>query len=274
MRQAHPIMRASEVRISVIMPSYNSGMYIAEALDSALSQRPAPFEVIVQDGGSTDGTLETLRSFGPSVTWQSQPDSGQSQALNRAIARSRGEVVVWLNADDMLTPGALAAAADAFVRAPGAEFVYGDFEVIRENGTTLRHFTSSEYGRRRVFWRGTYIFSGAMFLRRSLLERVGPFDESLHTCMDLDYLLRLDGARWVHIPLPVARFRMNDAAKSNTIRRQFIRESHAVRRRAASNSIVLRFATPLLTLRDAIVLASTPARHSRVWSAARRRRRL
>lgn len=265
---------SAPIRISVVMPSLNSGAFIAEALKSALDQVPPPHEVIVQDGGSADETLEILATLGPKVSWRSEPDRGQSDALNRAIAQATGDVVIWLNADDMLAPGAFAAALGALERHADADFVYGDFEMTRSDGVTIRRFRSSPYDPNRVFTHGCYIFSGAIFYRRKLMDRVGPFDDALHACMDYDYLLRLGNAQGVHVGQIVARFRMRDGAKSSTMRRRFLRESHALRWRTARGSNPRRALTLLLDARDAVLLWTQPLRLTRAWSAVRRGKRL
>jgi glycosyltransferase involved in cell wall biosynthesis len=261
-------------RISVVVPSFNSAVFLREALESALSQEPPPYELIVQDGGSTDGSVEILRSFGDRVQWRSEPDDGQSQALNMAIAAATGDVVVWLNADDLLVPGAFAAVEGAYREHPDADFVYGDYDMIRADGSVMRRFQSSPYDPERVFTHGCYIFSGAIFFQRYLLRRVGRFDERLHACMDLDYLLRIGDVRTVHLGMTVARFRRSGFGKSNRIRQTFLREGHAVRKRAAGDSRRRRLMGLLVDARDLVALASEPLRHTRAWSAVRRSKRL
>jgi glycosyltransferase involved in cell wall biosynthesis len=261
-------------KISVVVPSYNSAAFLREALESAVSQEPPPHEVIVQDGGSRDGSVEILRSFGDRVHWRSEPDGGQANALNMAIAAATGDVVVWLNADDLLLPGAFAALEKAYAEHPDAEFVYGNYDMIRSDGTIMREFRSSPYNPNRVFTHGCYIFSGAMFFRRDLLDRVGPFDERLHACMDLDYLLRIGDVRAVHLGVTVARFRRSGLGKSSRIRRTFLLEAHAIRKRAAGRSRRRRFVGLLVDARDLIALASEPLPYTRAWSAVRRTKRL
>jgi glycosyltransferase involved in cell wall biosynthesis len=258
------------LQISVVIPSWNAGPYIRAAIESALSQEPPPFEIVVQDGGSTDDTIAIVDSFGPPVSLRSEPDRGQADALNRAIARVTGDVVVWLNADDLLAPGANAAALALFESRPELDFVYGDFDVVDADGAVLRHYRSSAYDVRRVFTRGCYIFSGAIFYRRSLLEKVGPFDVHLHGCMDFDYLLRLEGARWASTRRAMAQFRMSGGGKSSTMRSQFLRESHAVRWRHAGRSARRRLLTLILDIEMAIALWTQPLRLTRAWLSMRR----
>jgi glycosyltransferase involved in cell wall biosynthesis len=266
--------RSLPLRISVVVPSFNTGAYLEQALDSALTQQPPPAEVIVQDGGSTDQSLDILRGFGDAIDWRSEPDSGQSDALNRAIARASGDVVIWLNADDVLVPGAFAAAIEAFRRDPDAQFAFGDFDMIRADGSVVRRYRSSPYRADRVFSHGCYIFSGAIFYRRELLDRIGPFDNGLHACMDFDYLIRLGEARPVQLGVTVTRFRMSGSGKSSQMRWRFLKESHAIRWRASGRSARLRGLTLLLDVYAAFSLWTQPVRLSGVWSAVRRGKRL
>ncbi len=254
------------VRISVIVPSYNSGRYLRAALASALDQHPRPYEVLVQDGGSTDDALAILRSFGERVTWVSQPDDGQSDALNRALARATGDVVIWLNADDRLVPGALAAATAAFERDPDLAFAYGDFDMIDGSDAVMRRYRSSQYSWDRVYARGCYIFSGSLFVRREILMEIGAFDASLRACMDLDLLLRMHAAgRSQHLGNTIGQFRMHDASKSSTIALVFLREAFRVRRRHAGHSPWLWILALWTTIRSAMMSALAPLRYSSRW---------
>jgi glycosyltransferase involved in cell wall biosynthesis len=253
-------------RISVIIPSYNSGAFLREALFSVLDQVPRPHEVVVQDGGSTDDTLEILRSFGERIAWVSAPDGGQSDALNRALARATGDVILWLNADDLLLPGAIAAATAAFALDASLDFAYGDFDMIDGAGRLMRRYASSGYSWERVFARGCYIFSGSLFVRRDLLDAIGGYDQSLHACMDLDLMLRLRAAgRSRHLGMTIARFRMHDTSKSSTIGLAFLREGFQVRRRYAHRSPRLWLIALWATTRTAVVEVMAPLRYSARW---------
>jgi len=268
------MMSTGPVRISVVVPSYNFGRYLRDALRSALEQDPAPWEVVVQDGGSSDETLDVLGEFGSAVAWVSAPDGGQADALNKAIARTSGDVIVWLNADDLLLPGAFEQAARAFEADPAADLVYGGFLLVDGNGRVMKEYDSSPYDPGRIFTHGCYIFSGSMFLRRSLIDRVGPFDPALRACMDLDFLLRLGPVKAIRLATPTAAFRISGAGKSSTIRRIFLVESFRVRRRAARGSPRLMLTAVLAAGRDAVALATQPLRHSSFWLARRPRKTL
>lgn len=262
-------------KISVLVPSYQSARFLREALESALHQVPPPHEVVVQDGGSNDGTLDILRSFGDRVMWASGPDQGQADALNLVLARSTGDVVVWLNADDILLPGSIEAATSVFSIYPNLAFAYGDFEMIDASGTVIRSYRSNPYSWNRAFRRGCYIFSGSIFIRRHTLLDIGGFDNELTACMDLDLLLRLGSTgQSIQLPLPIAQFRFHDASKSSTIGSQFLREAFRIRRRYVGFSLRLWLIALQALARDSILSALAPLRYSSLWPRHKRSKTL
>lgn len=259
-------LEAEPPRISVIVPSYNSGAFLREALNSAIDQDPQPCEVLVQDGGSTDNTLEILRSLGERVHWISERDGGQGDAINNALRRASGDIVVLLNADDVLLPGSLASATTAFGQDPDLAFAYGDFDMIDGAGAVMRRYRSSEYSWDRVYARGCYIFIGSLFIRRSALIDIGGLDASLRACMDLELLLRLESAgRSRHLGRTIGQFRMHQASKSSTIGLVFLREGFRVRRRYAGRSPRLWLIALWATARSALMEVMAPLRYSSRW---------
>ena len=257
---------AASPRISVIIPSYDSGAFLRQALTSVLDQVQRPYEVLVQDGGTTDATLDILRLFGDRVAWVSAPDDGQSDALNRALARATGDVVLWLNADDMLLPGAIASASAAFASDRDLAFAYGDFDIIDAAGVLVRRYQSSEYSWNRVYARGCYIFSGSLFVRRQHLVTIGGWDASLRACMDFDFLLRLAAAgRSTPLGRTIGQLRMHDSNKSATMLRVFLREGLRVRRRYARRSPRLWLIALRAASLSGVALATTRLRLSPRW---------
>jgi glycosyltransferase involved in cell wall biosynthesis len=253
-------------RISIIVPSFNSGTFLREALTSALDQDPPPYEVLVQDGGSTDETLEILRSFGKRVAWVSRPDQGQADAMNKALARASGDVVLLLNADDVILPGSLAAATAMFKREHDIAFAYGDFDMIDGVGTLIRRYRSSEYSWDRVYSRGCYIFIGSLFIRRQVLVEIGGYDDSLRACMDFDLLLRLgDAGRSRHLGRTIGRLRMHGSNKSSRMVSAFLREGFGVRRRYARRSPRLWFVALRAAVALVVLWATVPMRLSSRW---------
>jgi glycosyltransferase involved in cell wall biosynthesis len=253
-------------RISVLIPSFNSARFLRQALASVLDQVPVPQEVLVQDGGSTDDTIDILRAYEGRVAWVSAPDEGQSDALNRALARSTGDVVLWLNADDLLLPGAIAAASAAFAINPDLSFAYGDFDIIDGDGVLVRTYQSSVYSWDRVFARGCYIFSGSLFIRRQALAEIGGFEARLSACMDLDLLLRLGATgRSMHVGRTIGQYRMHDDTKSSTMGLIFLREALRVRLRHAGGSPRLWLIALGAAIWGALMRATYGLRYSRLW---------
>jgi glycosyltransferase involved in cell wall biosynthesis len=195
--------------LSVLTPSFQYGRFLGDALASVLEQNGLEVEHIVQDGGSTDGTVELLRAAPPGVRWVSEPDGGQSDALNRALARARGEWVAWLNADEFYLPGGLARLLDA-AKETGADVVYGDCVFVDEQGRVLRLVPQHRFYRRILEQFGPFIASCATIFRREVLGET-PWDPAVERVMDWDLYLRLAaaGARFHWIPYPVGAFRVH-----------------------------------------------------------------
>jgi glycosyltransferase involved in cell wall biosynthesis len=257
--------------ISVVMPSLNSGLYIGEAIQSVLGQEHSELELLIQDGGSADATPDIVRAFDdPRISWMSEPDSGQSDALNRAIRRSSGEWILWLNADDMLSEGALVRIGP-FLASAQRGFVHGDFGMIDVNGRIVKRYVCSPVTVERLLRRGAYVFSGSVLVNRALVRAVGDFDPGLHFCMDYDWLLRLAKASEAHYePGIVAFLREHPESKGRTKPWGFWREHWNVRRRHGAplpSSAVSQTAM-------ASYLILRPLLRSRLWRRLRPTKRL
>ena len=202
--------------VSIITPSYNQGRFIAETIDSVLSQDYLRVEYLVVDGGSTDKTLDVLRGYGERLHWISEPDNGQTAAINKGWRLTRGEIVAWLNSDDTYLPNAAKWAVSFLQAHPEVDAVYGGCDYVDEEGRFLRPYPTRPYDYvelvRSAF---NYIPQPATFIRRRALESVGRLDESLHYVMDLDYWLRL-GVRhaMAYLPERLATLRLHQTAKS------------------------------------------------------------
>jgi glycosyltransferase involved in cell wall biosynthesis len=202
--------------VSIVTPSYNQAAYIREALDSVRAQTHAPIEHVVVDGGSTDGTQSILAEY-DDVRWISEPDRGQSHALNKGFELTQGEIIGWLNADDAYAPYAVEHGV-AEIRRTGAALVYADVTRVNDGGVNPRRIRS-----RPTFdlWTelnlGCGIYSPAVFFTRAALEAVGGIDESLHLTMDYDLWLRI-GKRYPveHVDEVWATQRIHPLAKTKT----------------------------------------------------------
>lgn len=177
--------------ISLVTPSLNQGKFLRATIESVLSQELPELDYWVQDGGSTDGTLEILREFEGRVAWVSEKDRGQADAINRGLRRVRGEILGYLNSDDVLRPGALRAVAEAFAARPEILFVWGRASYVDDAGRTVCPYLVDADALRRL-GDSCFIAQPAAFFRRTVWESVGEFDETLHHTMDYDYWLRIN----------------------------------------------------------------------------------
>lgn len=224
------------VLLSVLMPCRNAAPFIERTLQSLATQGGDDWELVVQDACSHDGTLEVLAQFADAhpgrVAVVSERDDGQADALNRALRKAAGSYVVWLNADDLLAPGAFDAIRASLAAHDGVDVVYGDWSIVDADDHTIRDNVVGAWSRERFFAKGNYVFSGAVVMRQALIEEIGGWDSSLHFCMDLDWCLRVPRqARAVHAGAALASLRWHAAAKSSASGWSFVRESAQVRLR-------------------------------------------
>ncbi|HEY1188989.1 MAG TPA: glycosyltransferase family 2 protein, partial [Gemmata sp.] len=207
-----------------MIPSLNQAQFLRLALESALAQvGEFDLEVLVIDGGSTDETVELLRSYSDRVRWVSEPDGGQSDALNKGFRLATGDVLGWLNSDDLYQPGALAAVASAFRAFPSVEWVHGQTEVIDTAGRVRRRWVTAykrwycrRYSYRRLLT-DNFVQPNSVFWRRGLTERVGGVDPDHHVSMDYDLWLRFArSSPPLYLDVPVACFRWYPTSKSGS----------------------------------------------------------
>ena len=215
------------MRISLVTPCFNAARFIRETLGSVLNQEFDDLEYIVVDGGSTDGTAEVIHRQRQRLTWWvSEADEGQASALNKGFARSTGDVLGFINADDVLMPGAIRAVSEAFAAHPRVDIIYGGVEWMDANGASLGRHTGQISSLTdildiyRVWWGKRQWVQPEVFFRRQLWERIGPFDTQYHLAFDFDYWVRcfLAGARALQIPQCLVRFRLHENQKSSASR--------------------------------------------------------
>ncbi|HEV7488755.1 MAG TPA: glycosyltransferase family 2 protein [Thermoanaerobaculia bacterium] len=202
--------------VSIVTPSYQQARFIERTLES-VSRQGGDIEHIVMDGGSTDGTVAILERWRDRISFSSGRDGGQTAAINAGIARARGEILGYLNSDDVYYEGAVAAAVEAFERDPDADVVYGDAVHIDADDRIVGAYPTEEWSMERLKL-VCFLCQPAVFFRRRVIKRFGPFDARLHYCMDYEYWLRLGmrGARFVHIPARLAGSRVHAATKTRT----------------------------------------------------------
>jgi len=180
------------IKVSVITPSFNQGRFIERTLQSVASQIVPDVEIehVVFDGASTDNTLEVLKKFSPSVRWISKEDNGQADAINQGIQATDGEIIGWLNSDDIYFPGAIAKVVAFFNANPQVDIIYGMADHIDEDDRAFEPYPTEPWSFEKLK-ENCFICQPALFFRRRVFERHGLLKESLNYCMDYEYWLRL-----------------------------------------------------------------------------------
>jgi glycosyltransferase involved in cell wall biosynthesis len=221
--------------ITVVTPSFNQADYLERTIQSVLQQEYPSLEYIVVDGGSSDGSVPIIRSYAERLCWWcSEPDGGQADAIAKGFARSTGEILCWLNSDDVLLPGALKAVGDYFRDHPKAEVVNGGAYCIDARDRPIRRLFESTCtngvratSRRFQFYGQDGVYQQATFWRRAAYLEVGGIRKEFSFAMDLDLFTRLAMRQPFHvIRRYLACFRYHDTSKSGTI--QHVRREEAI----------------------------------------------
>ena len=222
--------------MTIVTPSFNQGEFIEETIRSVLLQGYPNLEYLIIDGGSTDGTIETIKKYQPWLThWVSEPDRGQTHAINKGFRRARGEIVAWLNSDDTYEPDAIRTAVDHMTSC-GAAIVYGNCNLVDEAGRFSRIVVppAVTYDSLLRFWRvpASTPPQPAIFFRRQVLAEVGPLDEALDYVMDYELWLRIARKHsFSYVDAVMANYRMHPESKTVSANSDFSRERYQVSER-------------------------------------------
>ncbi len=203
-------------KVSVVTPSYNQGEFLEETIRSVLLQGYPNLEYIVVDGGSTDDSVEIIRKYERWLSrWVSEPDQGQADAINKGWRMASGEILAWLNSDDVYMPEAVNTSVEAFLEHPEAGLVYGDALFINETGKSLAVRKSGRGGRRRLLWFKQHMSQPASFMRASAVNKAGYLDLDLYANLDYEFFIRMSKvAPMVYLPRVQAKMRMYMEIKS------------------------------------------------------------
>jgi glycosyltransferase involved in cell wall biosynthesis len=202
--------------VSILTPSYNQGRFLEETIQSVLSQDYPNLEYIIIDGCSTDGSVEIIQRYASQLTWWvSEPDQGQTDAINKGFAHAHGEVFAWLNSDDTYQPGAITQAIEFLQTHPQAAMVYGDANLIDEQGKVIGRFPARQTNLKKMLRGSVHIPQQTTFFWAHLWRQVGPLDPSFQFAMDYDLWVRLAKlAPLVYTPSLWANFRLHGEGKS------------------------------------------------------------
>lgn len=202
--------------VSIITPSYNQASFLEHTLRSVLAQDYEPIEYLVIDGASTDGSQAILQRYASRMEyWVSEPDSGQAEAINKGMRRAHGEIVAWLNSDDIYLPGAISRAVQALESDPSLGIVFGDAVSINKQGRPTNLQTFSQLGLNDLL-NFRIICQPTVFMRRSVFEKAGGLDQTYHFMLDHHLWLRMAEIApiWHVSPPPLAAARYHPAAKN------------------------------------------------------------
>lgn len=211
-------------RITIITPSYNQGNFIEETIRSVLFQGYPNLEYIIIDGGSTDSTVEIIKKYAPWITyWVSEPDRGQTHAINKGLERATGDILAYLNSDDYYLPETLDAVAEYFLSNPSIDLLHGRCRYVNTNGISIGeqfadiHTFDEIVDLWGVWWNKRQFVQPEVFWTKRISDQVGSFTESLHYVMDYDYWCRILLAKGEvgTIDRPLTCFRFTDNQKSN-----------------------------------------------------------
>lgn len=183
---------ADRPTVSIVTPSFNQGRFLAAAIDSVLAQDYPFIEYCVVDAGSSDETIEVLRAYGDRIRWISERDAGQADGIDKGIRSTTGEIIAWLNADDLYLPGAVTTAVAALAQDASAPGVYGNAEFVDAEGRVIGPCAQVEpFDLERLITVLDFIVQPATFFTRAAYEAAGGLDRSLHYCLDYDLWIRL-----------------------------------------------------------------------------------
>jgi glycosyltransferase involved in cell wall biosynthesis len=206
--------------VTIVTPSYNQGAFIEATLRSVLDQDYPQIEYLVIDGGSSDQSQKIIRRYANRLAyWESTLDRGQAHAINKGLVRSHGDILGWLNSDDLLLPGTVSRAVAIFQSEPEVDVVYGRLERIDTQG---RRIPTPTLPKDRLDFSGVHVIGECLvnqpgaFWRRRWLDRVGMLNEQLHYALDYEYWLRIAqaGGKFKRLTEPVAQFRLSPASKT------------------------------------------------------------
>lgn len=216
--------------VSIVTPSFNQAGFLEATICSVLEQDYPRIEYMICDGGSTDQSVHIIRKYESRLAWWcSEKDNGQSHAINKGWQRAQGEILAYLNSDDLYLPGAVSAVVDFLGKRPDVGVVFGDCQVIDAADRVRGLMRGQPFSVRRSIRNGEYILQPAAFWRRAVLDKVGLFDVNLRYALDYEYFIRVGLSFPVaYLPQSLACFRLHGESKTMSQHESHWREVMAV----------------------------------------------
>jgi len=212
------------LKFSIITPSFNQGRFIEENIQSVLVQSYPNFEHIIIDGGSSDNTIEILKKY-PHLNWVSEPDRGQTHALNKGLKKVTGDIICWLNSDDLLCKGTFHIANKFFMENPDKSIVIGNILKVDENRNLLWKEKAAKVTFDGLLNGTQCVQQQSTFFRKQVFDKIGVFDESYHYCMDHEFWIRAASKfEFYLIDADLAMFRKYPETKTTSNEFGFIKE--------------------------------------------------
>ena len=215
--------------VSIVTPSFNQAEFIEDTIRSVLEQDYPRLEYIVVDGGSTDGTIDILKKYHGKIHWVSEPDDGQTNAINKGFLLAKGEILGWINSDDFYLPGAIKTAITFLRNHPEFMMVHGDCQVINSNGSIKSVRKTADFGLDKLIGVDT-IAQPTVLFRRQVLKMIGLLNERLEYVFDWEFWVRMGikNLKTKHIPVVLAAFREHRESKTLSRKELFWQERFLV----------------------------------------------
>jgi len=230
-------------KISIVMPSFNQAQFIERSILSVLAQDYPNIELIVIDGGSTDGSEEIIRRYANQLAyWVSEPDEGQAQAINKGIAQATGEWIGWQNSDDLFAPSAIAEMVACALKNPKTELVIGDIAMIDTEDQRIRNIRYIRPTYQSILAEGMVLTNQSAIWKRRIHESIGYLNEELHYGFDYEWFLRvLKNYSAAHVPLVLGYLRIHPQTKTSLQQPQFIKEYELIWQGRRPNKLIRTF---------------------------------
>jgi glycosyltransferase involved in cell wall biosynthesis len=258
-------MSSTTPLVSIVTPSYNQGRYLEATIRSVLEQDYPRIEYLIIDGGSTDDSIEIIRNYAHRLAyWSSEADRGQTDAINKGFERAQGDILAWLNSDDLYHPGAVSQVVAFLHDHQEVGMVYGDADYIDVSGKVIGHFPAAQTDYKRLRRGYVHIPQQAAFFRARLWRMVGPLDPSFYFAMDYDLWVRIATIAPIRYhPRTWASFRLHGDAKSLAAAERCWPEMIRVHRRLGGGVLSVIYAKYILRR---ILEPVLPLRlHARLW---------